>query len=156
MQTQLDKLAAKGAIIWERFNAHQARRETDFKVISGALSRRRACKRSGVVRLKAHLRDVILVEERNREIPSEAPLPAFKAKTLEAAGYSDDRLSGARCPGDVQSPEQLRSAIERECQRRVAAGFVDAVQVKQRNSQRARQPSERRGAPRDMPRKKVG
>eukprot|EP00966_Prymnesium_polylepis_P137789 3184604-Prymnesium_polylepis.1 len=31
MQAQLDKLAAKGAIIWERFNAHEARRETDFK-----------------------------------------------------------------------------------------------------------------------------
>ena len=39
MQTQLDRLAAKGAIIWERFNAHQAHRETDFKVISGTLSR---------------------------------------------------------------------------------------------------------------------
>eukprot|EP00966_Prymnesium_polylepis_P196668 4557241-Prymnesium_polylepis.1 len=39
MQAQLDKLAAKGAIIWERFNAHEARRETDFKVMSGVISR---------------------------------------------------------------------------------------------------------------------
>eukprot|EP00966_Prymnesium_polylepis_P280421 6479323-Prymnesium_polylepis.1 len=29
------------------------------------------------------------------------------------------------------SPEQLRSAIERECQRRVAAGFAISVQAKQ-------------------------
>jgi hypothetical protein len=163
MQAQLDKLAAKGAIIWERFNAHEARRETDFKVISGTLSRMSTDapriaylreqielrvfgfdwddlavplkegdepSKDQVVRLKAHLRDVILVEERNREIPSEAPLPAFKAKTMKQLGTpttdSLELAAQAMC-----SPEQLRSAIERECQRRVAAGFADAVQAKQ-------------------------
>eukprot|EP00966_Prymnesium_polylepis_P147344 3403353-Prymnesium_polylepis.3 len=82
-----------------------------------------------VKRLLNHLRTV-LQEEKERTRPTAPPLPDFKAKTLKQLGTptadSIELASRALC-----SPEQLRAAIEREQERRVAAGFADAVQALQ-------------------------
>lgn len=57
-------------------------------------------------------------------------MPDFKAKTLKQLGMattdSSELASRALC-----SPEQLQAAIDREKQRRMEAGFSDAVQAEQ-------------------------
>ena len=84
-----------------------------------------------LVRLRGHLREV-LNEAKNSEVPTEAPLPDFKAKSLKQLGTpsaDSTELRGlALC-----SPAQLAAAIERERQRRITAGFADgdAVQAAQ-------------------------
>ncbi|KAL1507166.1 hypothetical protein AB1Y20_008017 [Prymnesium parvum] len=86
-----------------------------------------------ITRLQAHLKELLLVEKERElqgEIPTEAPLPEFKAKSLKQLGQatadSIELAQSALC-----SPEQLAAAIEREFERREAAGFSDSVQATQ-------------------------
>lgn len=87
-----------------------------------------------ISRLCAHLRERVLPVElerhRNGLVPREAPLPDFKAKSLNQLGKpttdSTELASFALC-----SPEQLQAAIKRERERRIAAGFADDVQALQ-------------------------
>ena len=84
-------------------------------------------------RLLGHLKDV-LVEERvrrqNGEIPTEPPMPEFRAKELKQLGTpTADALELAKRA--LCSPEQLKAATERERERRQQAGFADEVQAVQ-------------------------
>lgn len=89
---------------------------------------------AAIARLSLHIRDILLpAEKRRREeglMPSEAPLPEFKAKSIKQLGKpttdSTELASLAFC-----SEPQLQAAIERERERRIAAGFSDAVQTLQ-------------------------
>lgn len=84
--------------------------------------------------MREHFRQKVLPVEAERRrdglIPSEPPLPDFKAKSLKQLGMptsdSTELASKALC-----SPEQLQAAVEREQQRRAEAGFSDAVQALQ-------------------------
>jgi hypothetical protein len=86
-----------------------------------------------VARLRSHLKEVLReekVRERRGEVPDEPALPDFEAKSLKQLGSATaDSLALARRA--LCSPEQLRQAIERECERREAAGFADKVQAVQ-------------------------
>lgn len=87
-----------------------------------------------LARLREHFRMKVLPIEAERfnegSVPSEAPMPDFKAKSLKQLGMatsdSTELASRALC-----SPEQLQGAIKREQERRAAAGFSDAVQALQ-------------------------
>lgn len=87
-----------------------------------------------IKRLGSHLRDSVLPIEAERIrdglMPNEAPLPDFKAKSLKQLGSatadSTELASSALC-----SPEQLQASIERERERRIAAGLADDVQALQ-------------------------
>ena len=94
-----------------------------------------------VCRLTIHLKEVLVeeaVRTRRGEIkwingqlvkPAVAPLPDFQAKTLKQLGTptEDSRELAARA---LCSPEQIAAASRRERERREAAGFTDAVQMK--------------------------
>lgn len=87
-----------------------------------------------VARVREHFRSRVLPIEAERHraglVPTEVPLPDFKAKSLKQLGMptsdSTELASRALC-----SPEQLQAAIQRESERRIAAGFSDAVQAMQ-------------------------
>eukprot|EP00966_Prymnesium_polylepis_P184914 4285642-Prymnesium_polylepis.1 len=94
-----------------------------------------------VRRLKGHLKEVLVeeaVRTRRGDVkwingqlvkPSSAPLPDFQAKTLKQLGTptEDSKELAARA---LCSPEQVATASQRERERREAAGFTDAVQMK--------------------------
>lgn len=86
-----------------------------------------------ITRLQAHLKQLLLVEKERElqgEIPTEAPLPDFKAKSLKQLGQAPaDSIKLAQSA--LCSPEQLEAAIQREFERREAAGFSDSVQATQ-------------------------
>lgn len=87
-----------------------------------------------VARVREHFRTKVLPIEAERRtyglIPSEAPIPDFKAKSLKQLGMptSDSTELAARA---LCSPQQLQCAIQREHERRAAAGLSDAVQALQ-------------------------
>ena len=81
----------------------------------------------------SHLKEVLReekVRDKNGDVPKEAALPDFEAKSLKQLGQpTADSLALAKKA--LCSPEQLQAAIARECERRQAAGFADAVQAVQ-------------------------
>lgn len=87
-----------------------------------------------VSRLCMHVRETLLPAEKVRKqqglVPHEAPLPDFRAKSMKQLGRpttdSTELANLALC-----SDEQLQAAINRERDRRAAAGFSDAVQALQ-------------------------
>ena len=85
------------------------------------------------IRLLGHLKEVLVeegVRRRNDAIPTEPPMPEFRAKELKQLGTpTADALELAKRA--LCSPEQLAAAIVRERERRQKAGFADAVQAVQ-------------------------